>query len=57
VILGAGGGAADLGLGYGARSFIPVLENLPEFHGKSQEIIDRLDGRLPEWTKIHLPES
>ena len=34
VILGAGGGAADLGLGYGARSFIPVLENLPEFHGE-----------------------
>ena len=51
VILGAGGGAADLGLGYGARSFIPVLENLPEFRGRSQEILERLDGRLPEWTE------
>ncbi len=51
VILGAGGGAADLGLGYSARSFIPVLENLPEFRGKSKEIIERLDGRLPEWTE------
>ncbi|MCC6587061.1 MAG: SDR family NAD(P)-dependent oxidoreductase [Bryobacterales bacterium] len=51
VILGAGGGAADLGLGYGARSFIPVLETLPEFHGRSKDILDRLDGRLPEWTE------
>ena len=47
VILGAGGGAADLGLGYGARSFVPVLENLPEFRGRSKEILERLDGRLP----------
>jgi len=51
VILGAGGGAADLGLGYSARSFLPVLENLPEFRGRSGEIIERLDGRLPEWTE------
>lgn len=51
VILGAGGGAADLGLGYCARSFLPTLEKLPEFRGRSQELIDRLDGSLPEWTE------
>lgn len=51
VILGAGGGAADLGLGYGARSFLPVLEELPEFQGRSGEIMERLNGRLPEWTE------
>ncbi len=51
VILGAGGGAADLGLAYGARSFMPVLEDLPEFRGRTSEIVDRLDGRLPEWTE------
>jgi acyl transferase domain-containing protein/NAD(P)H-dependent flavin oxidoreductase YrpB (nitropropane dioxygenase family)/NAD(P)-dependent dehydrogenase (short-subunit alcohol dehydrogenase family) len=51
VILGAGGGAADLGLGYSARSFIPILENLPEFRGRSKDIIDSLDGLLPEWTE------
>uniref|UniRef100_Q02DB0 Beta-ketoacyl synthase n=1 Tax=Solibacter usitatus (strain Ellin6076) TaxID=234267 RepID=Q02DB0_SOLUE len=51
IILGAGGGAADLGLGYGARSFMPALENLPEFRGRSGEIIERLGGRLPEWTE------
>ncbi len=51
VILGAGGGAADLGLGYGARSFFPFLENLPEFRGRSREIVDRLGDRLPEWTE------
>jgi acyl transferase domain-containing protein/NAD(P)H-dependent flavin oxidoreductase YrpB (nitropropane dioxygenase family)/NAD(P)-dependent dehydrogenase (short-subunit alcohol dehydrogenase family)/acyl carrier protein len=51
VILGAGGGAADLGLGYGARSFLPALEQLPEFQGRSAEILDRLGDRLPEWTE------
>jgi len=51
VILGAGGGAADLGLAYGARSFIPNLENLPEFQGRSQEILERMGARLPEWTE------
>ncbi len=51
VILGAGGGAADLGLGYSARSFMPVLEHLPEFRGRSKEIVERLDGHLPEWTE------
>ncbi|MEO8592213.1 MAG: SDR family NAD(P)-dependent oxidoreductase [Candidatus Solibacter sp.] len=55
VILGAGGGAADLGLGYGARSFMPMLEELPEFRGRSKEIIDRLAGRLPEWTEDSFP--
>ena len=33
-----------------APSF-PVLENLPEFRGRTAEILDRLDGRLPEWTE------
>ena len=51
VILGAGGGAADLGLGYGVRSFLPNLENLPEFRGRSREILDQLGDRLPEWTE------
>ncbi len=51
VILGAGGGAADLGLGYGARTFVPVLENLPEFKGRSAEILERLGELLPEWTE------
>ncbi len=51
VILGAGGGAADLGLSYGARSFLPKLDELPGLPCTSQEIIDRLDGVLPEWTE------
>ena len=50
VILGAGGGAADLGLGYGVRSFLPNLEHLPEFRGRTREIMDQLGDRLPEWT-------
>ena len=51
VILGAGGGAADLGLGYGARSFIPMLEDLPEFQGRTAEILERMGDGLPEWTE------
>jgi acyl transferase domain-containing protein/NAD(P)H-dependent flavin oxidoreductase YrpB (nitropropane dioxygenase family)/NAD(P)-dependent dehydrogenase (short-subunit alcohol dehydrogenase family)/acyl carrier protein len=51
VILGSGGGAADLGLGYGSRAFLPNLELLPEFRGRSPELLDRLNGMLPEWTE------
>jgi acyl transferase domain-containing protein/NAD(P)H-dependent flavin oxidoreductase YrpB (nitropropane dioxygenase family)/NAD(P)-dependent dehydrogenase (short-subunit alcohol dehydrogenase family)/acyl carrier protein len=51
VILGSGGGAADLGLGYGGRAFVPNLELLPEFRGRSPELLDRLSDVLPEWTE------
>jgi acyl transferase domain-containing protein/NAD(P)H-dependent flavin oxidoreductase YrpB (nitropropane dioxygenase family)/NAD(P)-dependent dehydrogenase (short-subunit alcohol dehydrogenase family) len=51
VILGSGGGAADLGLGYGSRAFVPALEHLREFRGRSPDLLDRLKGMLPEWTE------
>ncbi|MGH7045327.1 MAG: SDR family NAD(P)-dependent oxidoreductase [Stellaceae bacterium] len=51
VILGSGGGAADLGLGYGSRAFLPNLERLPELRGRTPALVDRLDDALPEWTE------
>ena len=46
VIMGAGGGAGDLGNAYIARS------NLPKFFGeRAGDIADRLEGVLPEWTE------
>ncbi|HEX5368451.1 MAG TPA: SDR family NAD(P)-dependent oxidoreductase, partial [Dehalococcoidia bacterium] len=46
VILGAGGGAGDLGNGYMVRSNLPML-----FGDKAADVADRLDGVLPEWTE------
>jgi acyl transferase domain-containing protein/NAD(P)H-dependent flavin oxidoreductase YrpB (nitropropane dioxygenase family) len=46
VILGAGGGGADLSSGYMVRS------NLPNLLGAgAAEVMDRLGDRLPEWTE------
>jgi acyl transferase domain-containing protein len=46
VILGAGGGVGDLGNGYLVRSNLPRL-----FGEKADELADRLEGVLPEWTE------
>jgi acyl transferase domain-containing protein/NAD(P)H-dependent flavin oxidoreductase YrpB (nitropropane dioxygenase family)/NAD(P)-dependent dehydrogenase (short-subunit alcohol dehydrogenase family)/acyl carrier protein len=52
VILGAGGGVADRGLGYGFRSLLPFY--MREAGGSDAEVdalMQRLDGKLPEWTE------
>jgi acyl transferase domain-containing protein/NAD(P)H-dependent flavin oxidoreductase YrpB (nitropropane dioxygenase family) len=49
VILGAGGGAADLGLSYSVRSFLPVLDSVPGLPFTSQDILSRVN--FPEWTE------
>ncbi len=46
VILGAGGGGADLTAGYMVRSSLPSL-----FGDSAGPLADRLDGALPEWTE------
>jgi acyl transferase domain-containing protein/NAD(P)H-dependent flavin oxidoreductase YrpB (nitropropane dioxygenase family) len=51
VILGAGGGAADLGLAYSARSFLPIIDRLPGLPVTSQDIVSGLNDVLPEWTE------
>jgi 3-oxoacyl-(acyl-carrier-protein) synthase/NAD(P)H-dependent flavin oxidoreductase YrpB (nitropropane dioxygenase family) len=51
VILGAGGGAADLGLAYGTRAFLPILESVDGSPGASQGVVSGLKASLPEWTE------
>ena len=52
VVLGAGGGVADLGLGYGFRALLPYF--LTQAGGTADEayaIIEKLADSLPEWTE------
>jgi len=52
VVLGAGGGVADLGLGYGVRSLLPhYLAKAGASPDDVVELIERLNGELPEWTE------
>ena len=50
VVLGAGGGVGDVGIGYIARSTLPAL-----FGSSAKDIISSLDGTLPEWTEDSFP--
>jgi acyl transferase domain-containing protein/NAD(P)H-dependent flavin oxidoreductase YrpB (nitropropane dioxygenase family)/NAD(P)-dependent dehydrogenase (short-subunit alcohol dehydrogenase family) len=50
VILGAGGGGADLTSGYMVRSSLPAL-----FGADAAALTDRLGGKLPEWTEDSFP--
>jgi len=50
VILGAGGGGADLSVGYTVRSSLPAL-----FGEAAARIGDSLGDRLPEWTEDSFP--
>lgn len=52
VILGAGGGVGEHGLGYGFRSM--ALHYLTAAGSKAEEVqalLERLDGKIPEWTE------
>lgn len=51
VIIGAGGGVADLGIKYSIRSFLPLLEHISEGKIQSDLFISELKGFLPEWTE------
>jgi acyl transferase domain-containing protein/NAD(P)H-dependent flavin oxidoreductase YrpB (nitropropane dioxygenase family)/NAD(P)-dependent dehydrogenase (short-subunit alcohol dehydrogenase family) len=50
VILGAGGGGADLSVGYTVRSSLPAL-----FGDASSRLSDALGDRLPQWTEDSFP--
>ncbi len=51
VVLGAGGGIADLGLAYAFRSFLPYLETFGGGTIPVEEIKERMKGFLPQWTE------
>ncbi|RUL87437.1 type I polyketide synthase [Tautonia sociabilis] len=53
VVLGMGGGAAQVAMGYAFRSYLPMLESVaPE---AAREAIDRAFPLLPEWTEDSFP--
>jgi acyl transferase domain-containing protein/NAD(P)H-dependent flavin oxidoreductase YrpB (nitropropane dioxygenase family)/acyl carrier protein len=55
VVLGAGGGAAQLSMSYGLKSYLPLLETVPGLRQATGEIIRRADQLLPEWTEDSFP--
>ena len=50
VVMAVGGGLGDLGFNYGVRSYLPHF-----LSADSQEVIDRMDDALPEWTEDSFP--
>jgi acyl transferase domain-containing protein/NAD(P)H-dependent flavin oxidoreductase YrpB (nitropropane dioxygenase family) len=53
VVLGAGGGAAQLAMGYAFRSYLPLLDTV--IPGAGSEAIERAGTLLPEWTEDSFP--
>ena len=53
VVLGAGGGAAQLSMGYAFRSYLPLLDTVKP--GAGREALEAAEGRLPEWTEDSFP--
>jgi acyl transferase domain-containing protein/NAD(P)H-dependent flavin oxidoreductase YrpB (nitropropane dioxygenase family)/NAD(P)-dependent dehydrogenase (short-subunit alcohol dehydrogenase family) len=55
VVVGAGGGAAQLAMGYGLRSYLPMLATVPGLNGQVAEVVGRAALLLPEWTEDSFP--
>jgi acyl transferase domain-containing protein len=53
VVLGMGGGAAQLAMGYAFRSYLPMLDTVVPEAGK--QAIEACKGLLPEWTEDSFP--
>jgi acyl transferase domain-containing protein/NAD(P)H-dependent flavin oxidoreductase YrpB (nitropropane dioxygenase family) len=53
VVLGAGGGAAQLAMGYAFRSYLPLLETVAP--GAGREALQLAGAALPEWTEDSFP--
>ena len=53
VVLGMGGGAAQLAMGYAFRSYLPMLDGVSP--GSGQAALDACQGLLPEWTEDSFP--
>ena len=53
VVLGMGGGAAQLAMGYAFRSYLPMLDAVTP--GAGQAALDACQGLLPEWTEDSFP--
>jgi acyl transferase domain-containing protein/NAD(P)H-dependent flavin oxidoreductase YrpB (nitropropane dioxygenase family)/NAD(P)-dependent dehydrogenase (short-subunit alcohol dehydrogenase family) len=55
VILGAGGGAAQLAISYSFRSYLPMLATVPGLKVSAAEILRQAQTLLPEWTEDSFP--
>ncbi len=53
VVLGAGGGAAQLAMGYAFRSYLPMLDTV--IPGAGTDALARCGKLLPEWTEDSFP--
>jgi acyl transferase domain-containing protein/NAD(P)H-dependent flavin oxidoreductase YrpB (nitropropane dioxygenase family) len=53
VVLGAGGGAAQLAMGYAFRSYLPMLDTVSP--GAGTEALQQCGPLLPEWTEDSFP--
>ncbi|HWE40514.1 MAG TPA: SDR family NAD(P)-dependent oxidoreductase [Isosphaeraceae bacterium] len=53
VVLGAGGGAAQLAMGYAFRSYLPLLDTA--IPGGGRAALERCGATLPEWTEDSFP--
>ena len=53
VVLGAGGGAAQLAMGYAFRSYLPLLDTV--IPGAGQAAQEHCGALLPEWTEDAFP--
>ncbi len=53
VVLGMGGGAAQLAMGYAFRSYLPMLDTVTP--GGGSEALQACEGLLPEWTEDSFP--
>jgi len=53
VVLGMGGGAAQLAMGYAFRSYLPMLDTVIPAGGA--KAIESCQGLLPEWTEDSFP--
>jgi acyl transferase domain-containing protein/NAD(P)H-dependent flavin oxidoreductase YrpB (nitropropane dioxygenase family) len=53
VVLGMGGGAAQLAMGYAFRSYLPMLDAVTP--GAGSEALRACAGLLPEWTEDSFP--
>ncbi len=53
VVLGMGGGAAQLAMGYAFRSYLPMLDTVRP--GAGSAALQDCEGLLPEWTEDSFP--
>lgn len=55
VVLGAGGGAAQLSMYYSFRAYLRMLDTVPGLADVSTDILKKCAGRLPELTEDSFP--